>query len=84
MNLTKSIALLALCAALSACAQTPLEEDFGNSVRSMISAQTLNPEPEAGDPESGDGQRLEGVLGDYRGTVTKRTSVSSDTQLGVR
>jgi len=83
MNLAKSIALLALCAASFACTQTPLEEDFGNSVRSMISAQTLNPEPEAAGPESGDGQRLEGVLGDYRGTVTKRTSVSSETELGV-
>ncbi len=84
MNFTKTMAVLAVCAALSACTQTATEKDFGNSVRSMISAQTLNPEPQAGNPESGDGQRLEGVLEDYRGTVTKRTSVSSDTQLGVQ
>lgn len=83
MNLTKTLTVFAVCAALSACAQTALEKDFGNSVRSMISAQTMHPEPEAAAEEAGDGQRLEGVLGDYRGTVTKRTSVSGDTQLGV-
>jgi len=84
MNLTKTLAAIAVCAALSACAQTALEKDFGNSVRGMISAQTMNPEPQAAAEETGDGKRLEGVLGDYRGTVTKRTSVSSDTQLGVQ
>ena len=61
-----------------------LEEDFGNSVRSMISAQTLNPNPEPAGEESGDGQRLEGVLDDYRKTTTTRTSVSSETGLGVQ
>jgi hypothetical protein len=83
MKLSKTLTMMVLCTALSACAQTALEEDFGNSVRGMISAQTLNPNAVSTTDEAGDGQRLEGVLGDYRGTVTKRTSVSTETGLEI-
>jgi starvation-inducible outer membrane lipoprotein len=83
MNLTKTAIVLSACTFLSACAATPLESDFGNSVRSMISAQTLNANPQPATAETGDGRRLEGVVGDYRDTVTKRTSVSNSTQMGV-
>lgn len=84
MNVYKTVTAIALCAALTGCAQSALEEDFGNSVRSMISAQTLNPNPEPAGESSGDGQRLEGVLEDYRKTNATRTSVSSETGLGVQ
>ena len=40
---TKTIVVLAAFGALTGCATTALEADYGNSVASLIKAQTANP-----------------------------------------
>ncbi len=58
---------------------TATEQDFGNSVRQMVSAQTLN--PDAGDTEpveSSDPKRLEKALDTYRNDVSKPETVRRD------
>ncbi|NKB99030.1 MAG: hypothetical protein GKR90_11145 [Pseudomonadales bacterium] len=69
---------------LSACAQTSLEQSYGDSVKQMIANQTANENPDVAAEESGDGARLEGVIEDYRSTVSSRAKVESNTSLGVR
>ena len=66
----------AMLATMGGCAQTPsTDAEFGSSVRAMVDAQTYNPDaarnpPEAA-PSSGDGQRLENVVGGYRKDVAR-------------
>ena len=67
----KSVILLSLCAGVcAACSPYPeTEAEFGDSVRHMVRSQQVNPDATAADVEpvtSGDGQRLETVLGGYR------------------
>lgn len=78
MNTTRMNALaFALTAALlGGCADTPLaDEDFGNSVRQMVQAQTFDPaaasNPPALAPDITDGGRLEEALKVYRSDVAK-------------
>lgn len=65
-----------LAATLAGCADNPPRDpDFGDAVRSMVEAQTFDPEaarnpPEAA-PATGDGQRLENVVGGYRKDVAR-------------
>lgn len=76
MKLPACILAGALMASMAGCADNPPQNpDFGNSVRSMVDAQTFDPEaarnpPEAA-PEAGDGQRLENVVGGYRKDVSR-------------
>jgi hypothetical protein len=60
---------------LSACSPYPrTEADFGNSVRHMISSQAVVSGPVDNTPvETGDGQRLNGVIEAYRGDVTRES-----------
>jgi hypothetical protein len=64
--------------ALAGCAETPrVDAEFGNSVRHMVEAQTLDPEaarnPPAEAPAVADGQRVESVLEGYRKDVSRGT-----------
>lgn len=68
-------ALLLVMAGGCATPQTATEKDFGNSVRAMNRAQTMDPvaavAPDPNAPDRTDGPRLESVLEAYRGDVTE-------------
>jgi len=72
-----SAAALGIVLTASGCAsETPrTDASFGNSVRSMIQAQTLDPvaaaNPAPAAPDVGDGQRLDAVMGVYRKDVSQ-------------
>ena len=74
----------ALSAGVSACANEPTatESDFGNSVRSMVMGQTVNPdaaeENRGRHADQGDGQRGEAVMDAYRDDVTSSEEASRD------
>lgn len=63
------------------------QRDFGNSVRNMVQAQTLDPTtaavPDPNGPDSGDGQRLDNVLKAYREDVAKPEEVSEPLVISV-
>lgn len=72
----KTLSLVAIsgliAVALGACSAYPtVEADFGNSVRHMVSAQTVPSGPVDNSPVEGtDGQRANTVLESYRNDVT--------------
>jgi hypothetical protein len=67
LNTTRLFALSALAVVAGCSAYPDTKADFGNSVRHMVSSQTVDPGPVDASPvETGDGQRLDGVLEDYR------------------
>jgi len=76
MKLPACILAGALLVPLAGCVDNPpRNEAFGDSVRSLVDAQTFDPNaamnpPEAA-PENGDGQRLENVVGGYRKDVAR-------------
>lgn len=90
MNTTKELLGIALAAGLLAatgCATGPeaVENDFGNSVRQMTEAQTVNPSAPM-DVEAidhGDGQVIENVVQAYRKDVAKREDVKQDIVINV-
>ena len=66
-----SIGLIAACMGLTACAgSSAVKEDYGNSVRNMVSAQTANPNAAAENKDrtadKGDGQRGQQIMEAYR------------------
>ena len=83
-RLSTLLMVTALSAGLSACASEPTatESDFGNSVRSMVMGQTVNPnaaeENRGRHAEQGDGQRGEAVMEAYRDDVTTSEEASRD------
>ncbi len=75
---------------LSGCASTDavrVEEDFGNSVRNMIQAQTYNPDaarnPPSEPPKVLDGTVGRRVLETYRGDVAPPRKTEQPIQLDV-
>ncbi len=81
----KCIALATAYAAvgLAGCeAPSAVEDDYGHSVRSMVSAQTANPDATVENKDrkadKGDGQRSEAVLKDYRELGDESEDVSRD------
>lgn len=73
------------CAALaSACSAYPrTEADFGDSVRHMVRSQTANPGPTDPSPvETGDGERLNGVLEAYRTDVARTEQAPAPVVVG--
>jgi len=74
---------------LGGCASEPTmtEAAFGDSVRSMVRAQTLNQEtltnPSDEVIDSTDGQKLEVVLESYRTVVADPAAVSSGVTISV-
>ena len=58
---------------------TAVESDFGNSVRHMRQAQTMNPDtPSRETLETTDGERLSTVLDVYRSDVSRPETVGED------
>jgi len=79
-------AILITLAAIGGCETTPTatETDYGNSVRSMVCNQTLNPEPADTSPvDSGDGARVQNAIDVYRKDVAQPESVKKDLVIGV-
>lgn len=81
---------IVLAAALTAgCASGPtrVEADYGNSVRAMRQAQTLDPvaaaAPDTSPVTTTDGQRMENALKSYRENVGQQTTVSETFQFEV-
>ena len=85
-NLLGLAAVATLCVA---CASGPtrVEEDFGNSVRAMRQAQTLDPVAAAAPdltPVAGtDGQRMENALNTYRTGVGDPAAVSESIEFDI-
>lgn len=76
MNTIHATALVIAALLIAGCADTPLADaDFGNSVRQMVQAQTLDPAAASNPPELApeitDGARLEQALEVYRKDVAK-------------
>ena len=75
--------------ALGACASGPenVEKDFGNSVRQMVTAQTLDPAaaamPDRDAIDTGDAERLNSVLEAYRADVAKPDDVGQPIVISV-
>jgi hypothetical protein len=63
--------------------KTATEEDFGNSVRHMVQAQTVNPSPSTDMIQTGDGQRIENALESYRTDVGSPERVKDDIVIDV-
>lgn len=81
---------IAVVGLLSACTSTDavrVEEDFGNSVRNMIQAQTYNPEaarnPPSEPPTVLDGPKGGKVLDEYRGDVSDPQQTERPIQLEI-
>lgn len=71
LSLTLAVTLMTACTSPSA-----VESDFGNSVRHMRQAQTLNPgTPSRETIETTDGDRLSAVLDVYRGDVARPEAI---------
>ena len=76
-------------ALLAGCAETPVaDEAFGDSVRSMVRAQTHDPlaaaSPAREAPQEGDGQRIDNAIKAHRGDVSKGTTdVKQDLEIRV-
>ncbi len=71
LSLTLAVTLMTACTSPSA-----VESDFGNSVRHMRQAQTLNPgTPSKETIETTDGDRLSAVLDVYRGDVARPEAI---------
>jgi hypothetical protein len=74
---------------LTACVSGPTTtaDGFGDSVRQMVRAQTLDQStlasPSTAPIESTDGQMLEGALETYRATVSEQSDVGSEITINV-
>ena len=76
------IGLAAICLGLTACAApSGTKDDYGNSVRNMVSAQTANPnaaiQNKDRQADKGDGQRGEAVIEAYRDVTPQPDNVDA-------
>jgi type IV pilus biogenesis protein CpaD/CtpE len=85
-----SISVLAQAVLLAGCSLTDpvrVEQDFGNSVRHMVEAQTYNPEaarqPASEPPTELDGPKAGEVLDTYRTAVGKPADVEKPIVINV-
>ena len=79
-------AILITLAAIGGCETTPTatEADYGNSVRSMVRNQTVNPGPADAMPvDSGDGARVQNAIDVYRKDVAQPENIKKDLVIGV-
>ena len=73
---TFGFAALMMGATLTGCATTSqVDEQYGDSVRSTMAKQRIQPQPSDGTTPEGDGVRTESVLKVYRTTVGDPTAV---------
>jgi hypothetical protein len=78
LSLTLAVTLMTACTSPSAT-----ESDFGNSVRHMKQAQTMNPgTPSRETLETSDGDRLSTVLDVYRSDVARPEVIQEDIVIG--
>ena len=82
LKIISGVAFAASLVLTAGCAHGPeaVEQDYGNSVRHMMQAQTANPAApaDANAIEGGDGQRLNNVIEAYRKDVSKPEEVKRD------
>ena len=77
-TINKTLTIILAAGLLVGCASGPdrVERDFGNSVRAMTYAQTLDPvaarNPDMTPVASTDGRRIENVLNNMREDVSSR------------
>jgi endonuclease V-like protein UPF0215 family len=84
---TKTIVVLAALGALTGCATSALEEDYGNSVASLIQAQTANPatltSPSAVPVTGVDPDYANNVVTEFRKDVSKPEKVREPIEMAV-
>lgn len=82
---TRIIVALAVIAALAGCATTATQEDFGNSVASLIQAQTANPEtltnPSTAPVTGVDADYANNVVTEMRKDVSKPAEVKKPIEM---
>jgi ABC-type oligopeptide transport system substrate-binding subunit len=83
-------AVLSAALLLTACTRSDpvrVEEDFGNSVRNMVKAQTYNPEasrhPPVDPPKRLDGTKGNRALETYRGDVARPAEVEQPIRINI-
>jgi hypothetical protein len=86
-NRSRWVTMLFALAAISGCDTTSspsaTEADYGNSVRAMVSNQTLDPAPADSAPvDSGDGVHAQNTLDVYRKDVSQPQQVNQDLIIG--
>jgi len=89
MNMNRMLRLLAASATLllaAGCATGPeaVENDYGNSVRHMMQAQTANPTaPADSNPlDHGDGTRINGAIEAYRNGAADPKTIKDEAIIG--
>lgn len=79
LTLSTSIGFLVLVSACTSTDPVRVEQDFGNSVRHMVSSQLYDPaaalNPAVEPPTEFDGNKGEGVLESYRNDVAQPKQV---------
>jgi len=82
-----AVGSILIAAVVTGCASsaTRVEEDFGNSVRAMKSAQTMNPEAseDMRPVMTTDGQRMDNALQTLRDYVGSPERITEDIDLNV-
>jgi hypothetical protein len=75
MNIIHKSGLVIAVLAVSGCANTTSDEDYGKSLQQMVQAQTFDPAAASNPPELApeitDGARLQNALDVYRKDVAK-------------
>lgn len=75
MNIIHRSGLFVAALAVAGCANTTSDEDYGQSVRQLVQAQTFDPAAASNPPELApeitDGARLQNALDVYRKDVAK-------------
>jgi hypothetical protein len=75
MNIIHKSGLVIVVLAVSGCASTTSDDDYGQSVKQMVQAQTFDPAAASNPPELApeitDGARLQNALDVYRKDVAK-------------
>lgn len=76
--ISRLLTAMCVCAVTAGCTTEPVntEADFGNSVRTMIAAQRV--EPPAPAKSSYDGRQAEKVLQAYRSNVARPEELKTD------
>jgi hypothetical protein len=79
-------AILFTLVAIGGCETSPTatETDYGNSVRSMVRNQTVNPGPaDTATVDAGDGERAQNSIDVYRKDVAQPEQVNKEIEFGL-
>ena len=87
LSKTTMAAMLLAMLGLAGCHSNAVEADFGNSVRAMRQAQTMNPatidNPDTTPVTYTDGQRMENALKSYRENVGNPVQTQRPLQINI-